>query len=69
MSIDSKLAKIEERLGEVDSEIGRLSAIKRKLIAAKEKLNDQKYLEQRNELAQNNWTDGKFFYMRRYAVR
>lgn len=59
MSVDEKLSQIDVRLKEVESEISRLSAVKRKLIAAKEKLHEEKYLEKRNELANNNWNQGE----------
>lgn len=58
-ALDEKLLQIDERLREIDSEIGRLSTLKRKLSAAKEQLQDQKYLEQHNQLAKNDWSQGK----------
>lgn len=64
MSLDDKLAQIDDRLREVDVEISRLTALKRKFTAAKEKLQDKKYLEQRNELAKNDWNQGKIVFTR-----
>lgn len=60
MDVDEKLGKIDEQLKVVETEISRLSAVRRKLNAAKEKLQEKKYLEKQNELANNNWNQGKF---------
>lgn len=59
MSVDKELMQINDRLQDIETEINRLSALKRKLIATKEKLQDKKYLEKRNELANNEWDQGK----------
>lgn len=60
MDFDEKLVQIDERLREVEAELSRLSALKRKLTAAKEQLQDRKYLEQNNQLAKNDWSQGWF---------
>ena len=59
MDVDDKLTRINERLSEIDGEIHRLSDLKRKLKDAKEKLQDKKYLDERNQLAKNDWSQGK----------
>lgn len=58
MDHDDKLVLINDRLREVNAEIDRLTTLKRKLKDAKEKLQDEKHLEKRNELAKSNWSEG-----------
>lgn len=62
MSLDEKLVQVDDRLREVESEINRLSTLKRKLTAAKEQLQDKKYLDQYNQLAKNDWSQGKIHF-------
>lgn len=59
MKFDEKITQINDRLRDVNAEIDRLTTLKVKLVAAKEKLQDEKHLAKRNELAKNDWNEGE----------
>lgn len=58
MDHDRELKRIEDKLEEINEEFRRLTELKRKLIAAREQIKDRKYLAERSQLQNNDWTEG-----------